>query len=66
MTHHRATVYQGDDEQWYWRVQAANNEIVSEGEGYTERAHAIAGLRSAHPEFAEADLSVGQATVDVE
>jgi len=67
MTEHRATIYEGEDGLWHWRVQAANNEIISEGEGYDERAGAVKGLGGAHPEFAGEDMSdVDSVTVTVE
>jgi uncharacterized protein YegP (UPF0339 family) len=67
MTSHKATIYKGEDGDWHWRVQAHNGEIVSEGEGYEERAGAVTGLGTAHPEFAGEDFTdVESATVTVE
>jgi uncharacterized protein YegP (UPF0339 family) len=36
---------------WYWRLKAANGEIVAQSEGYTTKAnclHAIALVKSSH------------------
>jgi len=27
-------IYQGQDMHWYWRLRAANGEIIAQGEGY--------------------------------
>lgn len=54
---HTATIFQGEDGDWHWHVKAANNEIISEGEGYTRRHNAVHGLVTAHPEFAGMDLA---------
>lgn len=35
-------VYQGDDEQFYWRLKAGNGQIIATGaEGYTTKGAAI-------------------------
>jgi uncharacterized protein YegP (UPF0339 family) len=30
-------IFQGEDEQWYWRGQAENGEVVAMSEGYTRK-----------------------------
>lgn len=66
MTQHHATIYRDDAGEYRWRVRAGNHEIISEGEGYEERAGAVRGLSTAHPEFAGEDLSdTDTVTVDV-
>ena len=35
-----AEVYRTGDGQWYWRILAANSEIIAEGESYREKHHA--------------------------
>lgn len=42
-----AKVFRGDDGQWYFRVQAANGQIVSQSEGYASRSNAERGLKTA-------------------
>ncbi len=34
-------IYLGQDNLWYWRLKAANNEIVCWSEGYSSRQGAI-------------------------
>jgi uncharacterized protein YegP (UPF0339 family) len=31
--------------EWRWRLQAGNNEIVSDGEGYASQANVLEGIR---------------------
>jgi hypothetical protein len=57
MTQHHATIYRDDAGEYRWNVRAAN---------YEERAGAVRGLSTAHPEFAGEDLSdTDSVTVDV-
>lgn len=38
-------VYQSEnDELWYWRLRAGNNEIIAQGEGYTREEDAREGI----------------------
>lgn len=40
----KTTWYEGEDGQWYWRTQAANNEVVATGaEGYEHVDDAMSG-----------------------
>lgn len=36
-------IYQGNDDQWYWRLTALNGEVVAQGEGYTRKGDAVRG-----------------------
>jgi Uncharacterized conserved protein len=42
-------VFQGIDEQWYWRAQAANGEIVAMSEAYTRKDNARMAAKSTFP-----------------
>ena len=33
----RAEIYRTADGVWYWRIRAANNEVIAQGEGYERR-----------------------------
>ena len=64
-TKRTATIYRDTAGEWRWRVQAGNNEIISEGEGYEQRGGAIEGLGGAHAEFSGGDFSdVDHVTVE--
>jgi len=39
---------------WYWRVRAGNGEIVASGEGYVNRADALAMIARLKAELPEA------------
>ena len=39
--------FKGDDGQWYFHLQAANGEVVSQSEGYDSRDGAIEGIEAA-------------------
>ena len=54
-----AEIYQGKDELWYWRVQAANGETVARGEGYTRREDALRGFRDAQTAFTSPLIDAG-------
>lgn len=65
-TEHTASVFLDQAGEWRWHVQAGNHEVISVGESYGRHGDAVRGLVGAHPEFADADFSDGQAaTVDV-
>jgi uncharacterized protein YegP (UPF0339 family) len=67
MTRRTARIYCDKAGEWRWRVQAANNEIISAGEGYGDRTGAVKGLRTAHLEFKEADFrETDEAIVEVD
>lgn len=34
-------VFQGKDGQWYWRLKAANHEIIASSEGYTSKQNCL-------------------------
>lgn len=41
----RTFFYQGQDEQWYWKTKALNNEVIADGsEGYTTLRNALNGF----------------------
>ncbi len=33
------------DRQWYWRLRAANHEIIAHGEGYTSKSGCLHAIR---------------------
>jgi uncharacterized protein YegP (UPF0339 family) len=37
----RAEVFRGESGEWFFRIQAANNEIIAQSEGYKNRQDAI-------------------------
>ena len=42
-------IFQGHDGLWYWRLRAANHEIIAHGEGYHNRGdclHAVELVKS--------------------
>lgn len=39
-------VFKGKDDQWYFHLQAANNEIVAQSEGYTTKQSCIKGVEA--------------------
>ena len=45
----RAEIYKTADGQWYWRIRAGNNEIISSGEGYEHRADLVHMLEKHFP-----------------
>ena len=42
-------VYEGKDQQWYWRRRSSNGEIIATGEGYTRTNDAIEGAKANFP-----------------
>lgn len=50
------------DQQWYWHRVAANNEVISDGEGYTEKSGAITGARRANPDLPDDSFHVAEVT----
>jgi len=39
---YRGEIYQGKDEEWYWRLLATNGRIVADGsQGYIRRCDAV-------------------------
>jgi uncharacterized protein YegP (UPF0339 family) len=41
------TIIKGDHpQQWYWRLRAANGEVVAHGEGYTSKKDVKRGVRA--------------------
>ena len=38
----RAEVYRSDNDDWYFRIVADNNEVVAQSEGYENKADAVA------------------------
>jgi uncharacterized protein len=34
-------IWQGEDELWYWHLQATNHEIIAAGEGYKNKADCL-------------------------
>lgn len=47
-------VFEGRDSQWYWRLRAANGEIVAQSEGYTSKDGAERGLEAMYEAAREA------------
>lgn len=45
-------VYSGEDGKWYWRRCSANNEVISQGQGYTRMRDALRGAVRANPDSA--------------
>lgn len=45
-----AEVFQGDDGKFYYRVKAANHEIVDGSQGYATHSNATRALRRNHPD----------------
>lgn len=43
----RFQVFKGADGQWYWREVARNGAVLSVSEGYTRKANARKGVKSA-------------------
>ena len=43
----RYEIFQGEDEQWVWRLVGANNETICVSEGYTRRWSAKRGAKKA-------------------
>lgn len=41
MKHHKVTVFQGADGQWYWRLRAPNGRTIAPSEGYKTRFGAV-------------------------
>jgi uncharacterized protein YegP (UPF0339 family) len=39
-------VFKGEDDQWYWKLQAANGECVAISEGYTRKYSAKKGAEA--------------------
>lgn len=48
-----ARIFEDAQGEWRWHVQAANGEIVAEGESYTRKADAKRGLEDAEIEYDE-------------
>lgn len=47
----KVEIEEGKDNQHYWHVQGANNEIQAVGEGYTSKQHAERGFEQAKGAF---------------
>ena len=43
----RFEIFQGMDEQWYWRLRGANNEVMASSEGYVSKGNAERGAKAA-------------------
>ena len=43
----RAEIYRTQDGQWWWRIKAANNEIIAQGESYNHR-HDLESMLAEH------------------
>ena len=39
-------IFQGKNGQWYWRLKAANSQIVAQSEAYTRKADAARACKS--------------------
>lgn len=37
-------VFKGNDNLWYWHLQANNNEIIAQSEGYESKQGALKGI----------------------
>jgi hypothetical protein len=42
-------LWQAEDGQWRWHVQAPNHEVVEQGEGYVRRIDAVDAALRHHP-----------------
>ena len=52
-------VFRGEDGQWYWRLKAANGEIIAQSEGYQRRQSALEGIESVRNNAAPAAPAQG-------
>jgi hypothetical protein len=50
----RFEYYQGMDGKWYFRLRAANGEIVAVGEGYATKHNCLTGIEAVRRAVAEA------------
>lgn len=56
-TNDKLEVYRSDhDGDWHWHRQAANGEIIAQGEGYTRREDARTGALRANHDIPEDQL----------
>jgi len=46
----RIEIYEGRAQDFRWHRVAGNNEVISQGEGYTTRAGALEGAHRANPD----------------
>lgn len=44
--------------EWYWHRIAANNEIISDGEGYESKSGGVTGAHRANPDLPEVNFHV--------
>lgn len=51
----RLEIFQGEDDQWYWRRVARNGETISQGEAYTRKDDAEVGALRANPDLSEVE-----------
>lgn len=49
-------IFKGQDDQYYFHLKADNGEIVAASQGYTQKAHAQAGIESIKRIAADADV----------
>ena len=42
-------VFEGEDEQWYWRAKAANHEIVATSEAYAKKFNVLRAVDATFP-----------------
>lgn len=62
MTRPRYEVFEGHDGQHYWRLRAANGEILASSEGYETPEHAQEGVEAAEEAAAAAKQSGSRAS----
>lgn len=44
------------DDEWRWHRVAANNEVISDGEGYTTKENGVIGAHRANPDLPETNF----------
>lgn len=61
--HDQVFVWQSvSDGDWRWHRVAANNEVLSDGEGYSSKSHGVEGAHRANPELPDANFHVEEST----
>lgn len=51
-------IYKDDAGEWRWRRKAPNHEVISQGEGYTDRFNALTGALRANPDVNTSDVKI--------
>jgi uncharacterized protein YegP (UPF0339 family) len=56
MTNPKFQVFKGKDKQFYFRLKAANGEVICSGEGYTTKQSCLNGIEAVRSVAAKAPI----------